>query len=129
MVSYDSSYNPPAPVLDVICSNPHDPTAGGISDKALIDSGAFKTVIPEEWVSRLGLLPVRTHSPRGYKIERKKQEHYCYIVEIAFEEYTFTLEVIAAKRENILVGRDILNDLKLILDGKNLNFEITDLDT
>lgn len=126
MDSYDSSIDPPAPILDVTVSNPHNPTVGTIEEKALIDSGAFKTVIPEECVCRLRLLPVRPFSPKGYKIQKKKQEHYSYIVKISFKGLTFVIEAIAVNRKNVLVGRDILNDLKLILDGKNLNFEITD---
>lgn len=126
MDPYDSSFKPPAPTLDVTVSNPHKPTVRAIPDKALIDSGAFKTVIPEKWVSRLGLLPLRTYSPRGYKIEEKKQEHYMYLVKVAFKQFSFDVEVLAVKRKNVLIGRDILNKLKLLLDGKNLQFEVTD---
>lgn len=126
MDSYDSSIDPPAPILDVTVSNPHNSTVGVIEEKALIDSGAFKTVIPEECVSRLRLVPVRPFSPEGYKIQKKKQEHYSYIVKISFKGLTFVIEALAVNRKSVLVGRDILNDLKLILDGKNLNFEIID---
>lgn len=124
MDPYDSGYDPPAPILDVTCSNPFDSTVTSIDGKALIDSGAFKTVIPEDWVARLGLTPVRELETRGYKDEAQK--HLAYFVKIAFKEHHFNIEVLAVKRENILLGRDILNKLRLLLDGKSLNFEVTD---
>lgn len=126
MDPYASEYNPPAPIVDIIVSNPYNPTVSPVEDRGLIDSGAFKTVIPEEWVDRLGLLPVRTCSPQGYKIEEKKQEHKVYIARVTLKQYSFDVEVIAARREYGLIGRDILNQLRLILDGKSLSFDITD---
>jgi hypothetical protein len=36
------------------------------------------------------------------------------------------VEVISAKRQDALLGRDILNQLKTTLDGKTMNFEILD---
>lgn len=36
------------------------------------------------------------------------------------------IEVIDVKRKDVLLGRDVLNKLKLLLDEKKLEFEILD---
>ena len=56
MPAYDNSYNPPAPVADVVVAHP----VRGARRSALrgkLDSGADITVIPERLVSQLGLMP------------------------------------------------------------------------
>lgn len=125
MTRYDTSVVPPAPILKVNVSNPDNPTVSGISDaQALIDSGAFMSAIPNEWVNRLRLLPFGDQDTHGYK--EGLQKHLTYFVEVAFNGLSFCVEVLAVNRKNMLLGRDVLNRLKLMLDGKNLNFDILD---
>ena len=124
MPEYDITISPPAPILKVTISNPHKPEIEGIEKEALIDSGAFMTAIPEDFVNELGLLPAGETSTKGYK--ERKQTHRTYFVDVSFDGYSFYTEVIAVKRKNVLLGRDVLNHLKLSLDGKNLNFDILD---
>jgi len=125
MPQYNTTVAPPAPILDVKVSNPHQPEVEGIDKEALIDSGAFMTAIPEDFVDKLDILPSREiDGVKAYK--GKGQKHYAYFVNVSFGEYSFYTEVLAVKRKNVLIGRDILNQLKLILDGKNLNFDILD---
>lgn len=125
MPRYDQNYSPPAPILEVTVSNPHNPEVEGIPKEAKIDSGADMTAIPEDFVNALGLLPAGETSMKGYK--EGEQIHSTYYVDVSLNGYSFPYtKVVAIKRENVLLGRDILNQLKLILDGKNLNFDIMD---
>jgi predicted aspartyl protease len=121
---YDTSADPPAPILPIKLSNPYNPSIRAIDVKALIDSGAFMSVIPEDWVGQLGLLPIGDQDTHGYK--QGLQNHRTYLVQVSFENMSFGVEVMAVKRSNMLIGRDVLNTLKLVLDGKNLYFEILD---
>lgn len=124
MPRYDTTILPPAPILKVKVSNPYNPGVRGIEKEGLIDSGAFMTAIPEDFVGKLKILPARKIPTKGYK--EGEQTHFTYFVDVSFDGYSFYTEVIAVKRKNVLIGRDILNQLKLILDGKNLNFDILD---
>ncbi|KPV61754.1 MAG: hypothetical protein AOA66_1724 [Candidatus Bathyarchaeota archaeon BA2] len=125
MPRYDPTYSPPAPILKVTVSNPHKPEVEGIEEEALIDSGAFMTAIPKDFVKKLKILPAgEVEGVKGHK--GKGQNHLIYFVDVSFNGYSFYTEVMAVKRKNVLIGRDILNQLKLILDGKNLNFDILD---
>lgn len=124
MPRYDPTYSPPAPILEVTVSNPHNPQVQGIPKEAKIDSGADMTAIPEDLVNALGLIPAREIPTKGYK--KGEQTHHTYFVDVSLDGHSFYTEVMAVERTNVLIGRDILNQLKLILDGKNLNFDIMD---
>jgi predicted aspartyl protease len=125
MTEYNTTHQPPAPILEVTVSNPYNPEVDGIPKEALIDSGAFMTAIPEDFIDKLRIFPAGEVSTRGYK--EGEQTHRTYFVDVSFNGFSFpNTEVMAVKRKNVLIGRDILNQLKLILDGKNLNFDILD---
>lgn len=123
MERYDEKqFDPPAPIVMVKVSNPYAKVSK--KSKGKIDTGAFKTAIPEGWVEELGLIQAGETDVSGYdgKIDRK----WTYYANISFKECNFYTEVIPANRKNVLIGRDVLNQLKVLLDGKNLNLEITD---
>jgi predicted aspartyl protease len=125
MEKYDTSEKPPAPYVEVEVTNPQ--TGESVKERGKIDTGSFKTVIPESWIDKLHLIPASEEETRGYKEEIKKQKHYTYFVNISIKNRVFEYaEVLAVKRDSPLIGRDILNQVKLILDGKNLSFEVLD---
>jgi hypothetical protein len=127
MEKYSSSEEPPVPIVVVKVANPT--TGNGKEKDGKIDTGSYMTAIPETLVSELALVPASEHETTGYKREKKNepQKHLTYFVDIALKGYSFPYtEVLAVDRQNVLIGRDILNQLKLILDGKNLMFEIAD---
>lgn len=127
MEKYDLVEHPPAPYVTIKISNPI--TGDFKEEKGKIDTGSFITAIPESWVSDLNLVPVSEQETKGYKEEndKKVQKHYTYFVDVTLKGLNFPYtEVLAVDRQNVLVGRDILNQLKLVLDGKNLSFKISD---
>jgi predicted aspartyl protease len=123
--SYDREhFNPPAPTLKIKVSRPISMFSEEINGK--IDTGADKTIIPDTLAEKLGLNPARPVRLRGFRdvAARKTPAFYANISIAGFNlEY---MEVASVQRENVLIGRDILNELKILLDGKNLNFEISD---
>lgn len=128
MDSYDTEeYEnlPPAPMLLVKVSNPIVPNKS-TERKALIDSGASRTAIPDELIEELELVQVREIPVGGYK-EEGEQKHNTFFVDVEFDGYSFPfVEAVGVKRSNVLLGRDVLNQIKLVLDGKNLSFEFSD---
>ena len=123
MIRYDEQFNPPAPALMVEIHGPLSKIT--IKLKGKIDTGADITVAPAKIVRDLNLLPVRIIKIRGYN--GKMSLKPTYLVNIFIKEFKFELaEVITARRENILIGRDILNQLTVKLNGKQLDFEILD---
>jgi clan AA aspartic protease len=122
-MKYNFEYSPPAPSLTVKLTRP-------LSDRSLeiqakLDTGADMTILPQDAIDELGLIPssyVYVQSFDGRRVLR-----YTYLVNISFQNFEYKMvEVIGIKRRDALLGRDILNRLKIILDGKNLEFTILD---
>jgi hypothetical protein len=120
MNSYSANFDPPALCLDVTVGN-------GLSRRkrrtlyALLDTGADITAIPGECVDLLGL----------YKIDRLRLETvegtasiiYTYAVRFTLGDLVIPrLEVILTGLDIVLVGRDVLNQLYLQLDGPQQQF-------
>ena len=83
------------------------------------------TAIPENWVDELNLVPAGDEETQGYKAGLQK--HRTYFVDVTIKGHNFPYtEVLAVNRGNVLIGSDILNQLKILFDGKNLSFEIFD---
>jgi len=123
MNEYDQRFDPPAPIISIKVANPNSGNFELL--RMQIDTGADISAIPEKLIKELKLTPVRYISSCDYK-GRESQE-LTYFVNISFQEYDFNYtEVISSGEENALLGRDILNKLRLMLDGKALYFEIAD---
>jgi predicted aspartyl protease len=93
--------------------------------RAKLDSGADATAIPERVVKELRLVPTGEQTFRGWDGKRSKRP--TYVIDLSLNGMKFDwIEVTSAKRADLLVGRDILNRLRLVLDGKNQSFEVED---
>ena len=121
--NYDTSYEIPALMIDVQASNPE--TGDKFIIRAKIDTGADLTDIPQMLQERLDLLPF-SEEPIRYadgRIEWKTT----YLVDFSFDGFDFeSVEVTSGNRNYALIGRNILNKLKLFCDGKTLTFTILD---
>ncbi|MBS7637977.1 retroviral-like aspartic protease family protein [Candidatus Bathyarchaeota archaeon] len=93
--------------------------------QARLDSGADMTVVPQHAINELRLIPASRISVKSF--DGRAVWRYTYYVNLSFQDFEFRMvEVIASKREDMLLGRDILNRLKAILDGKRLSFSLLD---
>lgn len=123
MKPYDGTFDPPAAVLNITFANPFLKDSPKIDGKGVIDSGAFKSVIPKAWATQIGLIPVTEVTAKGY--DGKEQKQLASIVNISFNGHLFEhVEALIVDRRTALIGRDILNQLKLTLDGPKQEFEI-----
>ncbi len=122
-VRYSSEYSPPAPALKVKLSKPFSDLSMELQAK--VDSGADMTVVPQHAISELRLIPASRISVTSF--DGRAVWRYTYYVNLSFQDFEFRMvEVIPSKREDMLLGRDILNRLKAILDGKRLSFSLLD---
>ena len=118
--AYKSGFGPtPAPSEDVMIG------WGGCTEtlQALIDSGASGTTIPDKLVSKLALRKIGETKASGYngQVERRN----IYSADILFLGFTFNKHpVVAVPRTYALIGRDILNRYKTILDGPRREFAV-----
>jgi len=123
MRQYDIRQDPPAPMMVGEISNP----GLGITQKveAKLDSGADITAIPDRLIDSLKLLPGGVITVSGF--DGKPEERRTYFVAVSLNGLRIPLiEAITTSRSHALIGRDILNGLKVVLNGKELSFDVED---
>src|SRR5712692_8405322 len=116
---YNRQVNPPAPFVHVTIRTAN--ASKELSEyPAQIDPGADRTVIPWQVVEELGLDEIR-RLPIGM-VGGQILNMPTFLVQIEIRQLeSLTLEVLGDKEERFtLLGRDILNHFRLLLDGPQL---------
>jgi hypothetical protein len=121
MPAYDGRYAPAAPVARVSLRNPGSGT--GVSDlPMLIDSGSDVTLLLDSAVASLGL----RGTGERYRLEAFDgtiTESEAVHAVLVFLDKTFTGRFLAVESEVGVIGRNVLNCVRLLLDGPALNWE------
>jgi predicted aspartyl protease len=120
---YDTRFSPPAPVIELSVSAPGQ---GGKSVKirGLIDSGADLTVLPENIVTEVGLQYVDEVPIGGF--DGTYSVRPIYAARLALEDgWSIIVRAVCIQGDIALLGRDIINRWRLLLDGRAQSFEIS----
>ncbi len=122
---YDSRYFPPAPSVEIRLGTPGESLASG-PHQALIDTGADISLVPLKHVRSLQTVPDDHRYLRSQWGERRKVAIYSLDIGIGSMRLP-AIEVVADEHENeIILGRNVLNKLRMALDGPNRVLEILD---
>ena len=111
---YDSRYHPPAPVLPVQISRPSD--AVSLTVQGFLDTGADMTVIPNSAVRDLHLQPVSITLSRGFRGSVTESTVFSASISLVSEEAE-AVRVLSWDEDYALVGRDLINGWRVVLDG------------
>jgi hypothetical protein len=118
-----SQLDPPAPFVNVVVRNP----ASGFELRdvpAQLDTAADRTVLPESLVKTLGLPQVGNMKLGGFGGAVHTLPVYAVMLGV-HDLPIQTLKVASHSEESwILLGRDVLNAYRVVLDGPNLALEI-----
>jgi hypothetical protein len=122
-VPYDPSFQPAAPIVEATIRNPN--VAGPSIDlRLIVDSGAEQTVIPDAVIQTLGVprdgwVQVSGYSGAGLLLG----EH---TVELTIQgQMAVVIRVLAIGADgHFVVGRDVLNRYRVVLDGPRQTLEI-----
>jgi predicted aspartyl protease len=115
MIPYNKDIDPPAPFVTIQVS-PVNQGENILAVDCLMDTGADLSVMPQRLVSALNLAPEDSIIVEGFDGER--QELPLFAVNIVIENSILTgLEVTAYPMNHAILGRDILNHFRLLLDG------------
>ncbi|MBE2202471.1 MAG: aspartyl protease family protein [Anaerolinea sp.] len=114
---YDGDvYDPAAPIVEIVVSHT---SPGGLAEtlSALVDSGADATMLPINILTRVGARFLETRQMRGVTGHRLVVD--TYLVTIRLGPHTLHGIQSVAMREGIeaVVGRDVLNQLEVVLNG------------
>jgi len=120
---YDLQIDPPAAYLSLQLIHPENGRI--VTFRAKIDTGASMSVLPRTAVVDLGLTPSGDIFVSGF--DRQVTQLPLYTVTFQIEGYIFpSREVTVSPRQDVLLGRDLLNHFILTLDGKNRTFNLID---
>ncbi len=121
--AYTRQVDPPAPFVHVTIRPPIDGVAG-LELPAQLDTAADLSIIPGRLVDSLGLIPLEMMSVLGFG--GHLQTLPTYLVEIRVRGLDAALVKVMASEDEpyVLLGRDVLNQFSIRLDGPNLALEI-----
>ncbi|MBI3762680.1 MAG: hypothetical protein HY260_12590 [Chloroflexi bacterium] len=123
MPDYDPSFRPPAPVVPVEVRNPV--TGASIRVRAQIDTGTSTSVLSLAAVADLDLASSGTMQAANF--DGTLYRLSTYLVTLLLEGYVVLgAEIAAGTRNDLLLGRDILQHFVLTLNGKAETFELVD---
>ena len=112
--SYDKSYDPPAPVVQVRLLAPGSQEWLEVS--ALLDSGADITVVPAGAVERLRLPSTGATDVQGFASGTQRTPTFTLRFTLG-QERSWLDEVVAWDEPYAILGRGVLNHWRVTLDG------------
>ena len=122
MLPYDSAFNPPAPVLEIVVGRPQA-THIETRVQAQLDPGSDITVLPESVAEAIGLQRAGDLETEGY--DGVVTRWPLCVVTLTVADVTLPpMSVVVMPRSLAILGRDVLNHFILTLNGKDLTFEL-----
>jgi hypothetical protein len=122
--NYNRQVSPPAPFVYVTVARPHEPDTAISNLPAQLDTAADFSAIPAGLVERLQLVQLDDAPIAGFGGHVTLAP--IYLVELGVQPFGAEIVRVLADREEpfVLLGRDVLNRYKILLDGPQLIFEI-----
>ena len=121
MPQYDTTaYDPPAPVAIVSLRNMEDGTAVIHDVPLLIDTGADVTLLPRAALARLGVTPIPGLTYDLYGFDGTRTAAEAVALDLQLLGQTFRGRYLITDEPHGLLGRDVLNALRLTFDGPRL---------
>lgn len=119
---YNANFFPPAPVVPVVfVVLPHEAKSAEVS--ALLDTGADVTIVPKRLLQSVGARPLDFLRIRSYIGEQRSVRSYA--VDVIVNGITLPgIEIIGDDVPEPLRGRDVLNRLRIVLDGPPQKIEV-----
>ncbi len=112
---YDADYDPPLPVCEIVLTVPS--TGLRVLLQATIDTGADGTIIPVRYLHEIGANPAFETGLRSQWGERRSV--YLYLVDLRIGDFTMPGAYVVGDElgNEAVLGRNVLNRLRLLLDG------------
>lgn len=109
---------PCAPELEITVRSPDDDTAQE-AIQALVDTGAIATAVPLSMIERIGREKFIAEPVTVRLADGKASQRTAYWVSLSLGNHSYRILAVAMEKEYVLLGRDVLNNYYLHLDGPN----------
>jgi len=120
-MKYDESYDPPAPVAEIILRNPQSGERSA-KVKALLDTGADISLLPEAIVTQLKI-EASADSVNLFGFDESQSVAQLYNLQIIFLNKRVSGNYCVADDQTAILGRDVLNEFSILFDGVNLEWK------
>jgi predicted aspartyl protease len=123
MPMYDvENFSPPAPVASVTLRHPT--TGASLSGVLLLmDSGADVTLLPRQAIEALEITPLAEIRYEVQGFDGSTQVAQAVSLELLFLEKQFTGQFLLIDEPFGILGRNVMNALKLVFDGPRQTWE------
>jgi predicted aspartyl protease len=123
---YSTEYLPAAPVVEIRLGAPGTETDSHFLE-ALVDTGADATIVPMAHLRQVGARKVDQAALRSQWGERRAVTLYAVALEI--NQYHFAAIRVVGDEigDEVILGRNLLNRLRLLLDGPAGMVELLDV--
>lgn len=113
---YSNAFFPSAPVVEIRLGAPGaEVTFGPI--EALVDTGADATLIPMSYLKQVSARKVDQANVRSHWGERRSVSIYSVALEVDGHRFSAMWTVGDELGSEVVLGRNVLNRLRLLLDG------------
>jgi predicted aspartyl protease len=113
---YSKDFTPPAPTLDIVLSTMATDLAVGPVE-ALVDTGADTTVVPIDYLDHIRAPITMEMWARGKWGGRRRVNLFLVDIHIGNSILPHVQVVGDEAGNEVILGRDVLNQLELLLDG------------
>lgn len=119
---YNRQVSPPAPFIYIECEHPLRHSER-LTLPALLDTGADLSTMPPAAIEQLGLVQLDEIPVASYRGEAILMPTYLVRLDVASWQLG-AVEVIASGEEYAILGRDVLNQFHITLDGPRAILEL-----
>ena len=112
---YDTTYNPAMPIIEIKVGN--IATLPTLVLKALVDSGSDGTIIPLPYLKQIGARKYQKKWMRTITGQRAQIGLYLISIQIGIAQRARLAVAGDPQLEEAIIGRDLLNQFVVTLDG------------